>query len=653
MRGAGFRIQGSDLAVPPHCRVSASRPASDTAPQPSALSPRPSLRGMSLIEMLVVMMILVIGIFSIANVFPQGFKFIEHSRNVTLASRLCQAEVERWKAYAANVPDGIVAENGAGLVWTDYDPNDMSNADPTKMPNDDILWNWSNVNRVRLIRGEVTLIPTATMLPYGTGGNYAFSLYNLKCAPVVFRTHANSGGVLPPGFEWPDQFALIYGDPQTRLDVTGLSGDALTNALDGLTRGNYAIDYDKGTLYFEVPPFDQKFKVEYSFWANGVLQTATQVVTVSSNGNGQVQLQPGIDTYSERVSRKFDYVDPGQFDNRNPYQFTLLNGYAATSFCPTIAFNPIGQNRTVRTNLGTRPLTAHIDYAVVDWHVIHEDRTVPNPPNPDPNGYTIRLTLPGLKVAGRNYPDVNAVGNDFGKVAMAPYVGLTPDVPGFSLVGLDMTDDTLMLDEPGGLVVDYTNGIVHVPAGLKKYTPFKGTLTGQDIRGHDVRFFYQAVGDWAVQVSKAWASYQRNDVGAAALSNLQFNEFDAELVKPGDTVSQIGYTNDTNEVVSVLIFPRCYAGLAISVSLVWYDKNSVPHEITGHQDKLSERTGYPYLVVPLAKPDVFSFPANANEAWKNPYFTFVQGASLKVRTIWREDPRHWDSRDMETFLNRK
>jgi hypothetical protein len=599
--------------------------------------------------MLVVMMIIVVGIFSVANIFPQGFRFIEHSRNVTLAGRLCQAEVERWKAYAANVPDGIEAEGPDGTIRTDYDPDDMRNAYSEEMPKTPVLWDWSNVNRVRLIRGEVTRIPTATMLPYGSGGDYAFSLYNLKCAPVVFRSKTDDQ--LPPGFTWPDQFVLVYGDPQTRLDVTGLSGDDLNNALDGLTRGNYAIDYDKGTLYFEVPRFDQNYKVEYSYWVNGVLKTQTQVVSVSSTGDGKVQLNPGIDTYSERVSRKFDYVAPGTFDNRNPYQFTLLNGYAPSSFCPTIAFNPIGQNRTVQTNLGTRPLTAHIDYAVVDWHVIHEDRTVPNPDKSDPNGYSVRLTLPGIKVAGRSYSDINVI-NGTGKVNQVRYTGLTSDVPGYNVVGLDMTDDTLMLDEPGGLVVDYTNGIVHVPAGVTKYTPFSGTLKGQDIRGHDVRFFYQAVGDWAVQVSKAWSSFQRNDVGAALLKNLQFNEFDSEIVQPGGTVSQIGYTNGTNDVQAVLIFPRCNAGHAVAVSLIWYDVNSIPHEITGHEDKLSVGTPYPYMAITLDKPTVFVAPSQ-NEAWKNPYFTFVQGASLKVRTIWREDPHRWESRDMETFLNRK
>lgn len=208
---------------------------------------RHNKRGMSLIEVLVVMLILVIGIFSVATVFPQGFRLIEHARNVTLAGRLCQAEVERWKAYATNVPDGIEAlDASTGAIWTDYNPDDMSNADPSDprqiLPGSDPKL-WSNVNRVRQVKGEVTRIPTATLLPYGTGGNYAFSLYNLKMAPIVFNDDKPGNHPGPQGDgAWPDQYVLIYGDAQPRKDVTGLSGEELNAALDNLDRETYGID---------------------------------------------------------------------------------------------------------------------------------------------------------------------------------------------------------------------------------------------------------------------------------------------------------------------------------------------------------------------------------------------------------------------------
>ena len=620
---------------------------------------RHNKRGMSLIEVLVVMLILVIGIFSVATVFPQGFRLIEHSRNVTRASRLCQAEVERWKAYADNVPDGIEALNPKdGTIWTDYNPDDMSNSP-------DGAWLWSNVNRVREVKGEVTRIPTATLLPYGTGGNYAFSLYNLKMAPIVFSPNGQDTHRWPPGTEWPDQYVLIYGDPQPRKDVTGLSGEELNAALDNLDRQTYGIDYTSGKLYFQATHWDRKYKVEYAYWAGNVLKNNTEIVLVPADAADPFTVQLAykpLDDFSERVSRKFNYVAPGAFDRFNPYQFTILNGYAATSFAPTIGFNPIGQNRTVRTNLGSRPLMAHVDYEVLDWHVIHEERTVPSPSNVDNNGYVIRLTLSGLKVAGRRENDINAIDGPLGThVNQVVYKGLTPDLNGVSVVGLDLTDNTLMMDSgPGALIVDYVNGIVRVPAGVTKYLPFGGQLDNKDIRGHDVRFFYQATGDWAVQVSKAWFNYERQDVGVLNLANLQYNNFDVEIVQPGGGISQIGYSNDTSDVCAVLIFPRSNAGHSVAASMIWNDfPDNVPHEITGHQDKLPEfatlssATTYPYMAIRIAPPARFQPNNAANESWKNPYFTFVQGASLKVRTIWREDPRRWESRDMETFLNRK
>lgn len=632
---------------------------------------RHNKRGMSLIEVLVVMLILVIGIFSVATVFPQGFRLIEHSRNVTLAGRLCQAEVERWKAYADNVPDGIEAlDASTGAIWTDYNPDDMSNADPSdprQIPTGAPPappWLWSNVNRVRQVKGEVTRIPTATLLPYGTGGNYAFSLYNLKMAPIVFSANGQGNHPRPqgPGAEWPDQYVLIYGDPQPRKDVTGLSGEELNAALDNLDRETYGIDYTSGQLYFQATHWDRKYKVEYAYWAGNVLKNNTEIVIVPANAADPFAIQLAykpLDDFSDRVSRKFNYVAPGAFDRFNPYQFTILNGYAATSFAPTIGFNPVGQNRTVRTNLGSRPLMAHVDYEVLDWHVIHEERTVPSPAQVDPNGYVIRLTLSGIKVAGRSENDINSVYAPQGThVNQVVYTGLTPSLPKVSVVGLDLTDNTLMMDNSaGGLVVDYVNGIVRVPASVTKYTPFGGQLTGQDIRGHDVRFFYQATGDWAVQVSKAWFNYERQDVGVQNLANLQYNNFDVEIVQPGGGIPLIGYSNETSDVCAVLIFPRSNAGHSVAASLIWNDVDNVPHEITGHQDKLPDFAlvgkSYPYMAIRIAPSARFQ-PNNAvNESWKNPYFTFVQGASLKVRTIWREDPRRWESRDMETFLNRK
>lgn len=639
------------------------------------------MRGMSLIELLVVMVILTIGIFAIVRIFPQGFRFITHARNVTLAGRLAQAEVERWKGAATNLPDGIEAEDVRnGGIWTNYNPNEMSNADPDHLPADPTpqdLWEWSNVNRTRLVRGETTLIPSPTKVPRGAS-KFAYSIYNLKFAPVEFGGQAGAHPA-PAGGAWPDQYVLIYGDPLPRVNVTGLQGDALDNALDDLNRYQYAIDYSTGAVYFDRSYAGRVFKITYNYWDNGVLRNTTEVRTIPASADwGQqlpdspdkITLQNVPDDYSELVARKFKYVpssDQGTtFSLWDPYEFTILNGYLGTAeFAPTIGFNPRGANRTVRTNLGTRPLRAHIDYEVADWHVIHEDRTVPNPSGKDPNGYEMPLTIPGIKVAGRKYNDVSVVGSTGNASSLASYQGVSAGLNGYSVVALDMTDNTLILNNVGGatdgLAVDYSRGIVTIPAAVTKYTPFGDKLTGEDVRGHMVRFFYQAVGDWAVQVTKAWSSYLRVSA-ASGLDNLQYNNFAAEIVKPGAvSVTQPGATPPTDALqnplwYAVLSFPRSNAGQSVSVSFIWTDVNNATHEVTGRQMKLPEfaalNKGYPFIVVPFARANQYAMP-QGDQQWNNPRFTFVNGSSVKVRVIWREDPRRWEQRTLETVLTRE
>lgn len=624
----------------------------------STAASRRSTRALTLVELLVVMVILVIGIFGIVRIFPLGLQSLNHARNMTAASRLAQAELERWKVASANVPDGILAEDPetALKVRTDFNPDDMrtaNSANPAEMPEGQDSWYWSNVNRARLVKGETTVIPAPTLLPYAEGDqrNYAYSIYNLKFAPVQF-SESDKGQNLPQGFEWPDQHVLIYGDPLTRVNVTGLSSDDRDNTLASVNRNNYAIDYDSGKVYLYSTRWTRRYKIDYAYWENNKLGNSTEILIVPGQSNRgeivELQLEHGnIDDYSDRLARKFQYVQPGNFDDRNPYQFTLLNGYAQLDFAPTIGFNPIGRNVMVRTNLGQRPLTAHIDYEVLDWHVLREERTIPAPANVAPN-YSVRLTLPNVKIARVTTVDgietVNAPPGT--RNVRKKYKGITPAMDGYSVVALDLTDNTLMVDNngPGGLQVDYAAGIVRFPGSITKYTPFGGTLTNQDVRGHDVRIFYQAVDDWAVQTSKAWSNYQRRDVPGNSFENLQYNQFDARIHKKG------------GDWVATLTFPRSDAGKSIEVSLNWTDNDGATHAIDGRQFQLPKfgqlGAGYPSIDVPFARSDEYTYPGD-DEVWKNPYFTFVQGASVKVRAIWREKPQRWEMRTLETTLKRQ
>ena len=67
-----------------------------------------SRRGTSLIEVLVVMLILLIGIMTVIQMFPTGFGVVKAGESRTIATKLAQQELERWKNMSQNLPDGIL-----------------------------------------------------------------------------------------------------------------------------------------------------------------------------------------------------------------------------------------------------------------------------------------------------------------------------------------------------------------------------------------------------------------------------------------------------------------------------------------------------------------------------------------------------------------
>lgn len=623
---------------------------------------------MSLVELLVAMVVLAVGIFSAVRIFPVGIRSMNHARNMSLAGRLASAELERLQAATDNLPDGILPEdpNNPAVPLLQLNPDDMRTAGPGEVPSGGSLASWSNVNRVRLIRGETTVIPAPTLLPYtkGDARRYAYSIYNLKFAPIEFSTAAGENP--PPGFEWPDNRILVYGDPLPRTDVTGLSDDDRDATLVTMNRQGYAIDYDTGTLYFRPSRWTRKYRVEYNYWNGPQLASFLEIVTVGEDQEAVQLSHANLDYYSDRVARKFEYVSPENgFEHYNPYQFTLLSRYAAFDFAPTIGFNPIGEQRTVRTDLGMRPLRAHIDYEVLDWHIIREERTVPNPGQSVASGYVVSLTLPDIRRVNSMQDSLLAVNARPGeKVTQERYTGLTDTMTGISVVGLDLNDNTLMVDGPpgsGNLEVNHAAGTIKIPQYVRKYTPFGDVIEPSasnpitDIRGHDVRFFYRAVGDWAVQVTRAWANYQRSAPLNGSFENLAYNTFDVELVAPGAGSKHHSYSNDSDQWQAILTFPRIYAGMSVSASFVWRDRDGNQHQVTGRQYKLPTfgaiGTGYPYVAVNIG--ENLAPSKDSSEEWKNPYFTFVQGPSLLVRTIWRENPRRWEMRRLETYLDRQ
>src|SRR5438093_1203467 len=65
--------------------------------------------GQSIVEILVAMVVLLIGIFGIARIFPTGFGLIRYGEHSSKATRMAHAALEYARANAENLPDAVVA----------------------------------------------------------------------------------------------------------------------------------------------------------------------------------------------------------------------------------------------------------------------------------------------------------------------------------------------------------------------------------------------------------------------------------------------------------------------------------------------------------------------------------------------------------------
>ncbi len=142
-------------------------------------------RGTSLVEVLVVLVILLIGVFAVIRIFPLGFIGLRSAESRTFASRLAQQTMEQLQGENANVPQGVLPSsmNPATLVTTE-DPDDLGMYDADKSDNKPPVYNpyFADVNRYRNIVGETVKIPLPTAAGYLSG-----SLYTVKFGPIFFE----------------------------------------------------------------------------------------------------------------------------------------------------------------------------------------------------------------------------------------------------------------------------------------------------------------------------------------------------------------------------------------------------------------------------------------------------------------------------------
>jgi hypothetical protein len=244
---------------------------------------------------------------------------------------------------------------------------------------------------------------------------------------------------------------------------------------------------------------------------------------------------------SEGVSRIFRRVRRADaFDPNDPYEFKLLsNNVPRSAAAPAsekvyanvgiIAFNPSGANYAERTAFGQQPFTAFMDYSVLDWHILHEDREVPGTIFSGGDAIPLKLTLGNIKRYGfsteirvglpsEGAPDevrLRTYSGLYGVYAGAADPAQPPDIQVFNLqngaaaytgaplVRGDYANRANAPDNEADFWVStearsgsYSTGTIYInPRRVPAGTP--------------LRILYKASGDWAVAVQKAYAQYKQ------------------------------------------------------------------------------------------------------------------------------------------------
>ncbi|MCX6345617.1 MAG: hypothetical protein NT018_11190 [Armatimonadetes bacterium] len=556
-------------------------------------------RGTSLVEILVVMVVLLIGIMTLIQMFPTGFRIVKAGESQTIATRLAQQELECWKTMSANLPDSIVAINEAGVVMSDENPNlpfkGWYAATEQVNGQDVTVYRRGNALNFRQINGEFTLMPALCVF-----GGQRTSRYALAFGPI----EAN-------GID-------VKGRDLTRVAINSVS-----------KAGQYKVDYALNGSTFKIFfPSDRAAKrfyyVSYSFWAvagtgspelfnvsdqivglpNGSWSAAWYDVAVNVPTNYAVI---SIEQESDSIARGF-YQNTGGFTT-DPYEFKL-----ADPIVGIIDFNTYAQGEYESTPLGLAPLAARINYKIYDPRIIHEDKVMPQPPA---NEHDIPVKMSLRFILNLNDPTDNPNEDT--------YKGLLPSFQ-YPVYVIDLATGlqvrlpaTYLVDIKQGGRLDYKTGIIKVPE-VADLGDVSGGVVQKNVPmvGRNLRFFYRAEGDWTVQCQKACTSYTKT----SDPTNIKYNRY---------------FMQAPNR----LLFALSQGEQTVVVDFSYGDPNG------GSEHRMPAKAYQIQMDIPSHRGFV-DLPVPTGQVIKR---ISVVGISFRARVLWR-DGKVWRKVDLDTTLTK-
>ncbi len=623
-------------------------------------------KGTTLVEILVVMAVLLIGIMTIVMMFPAGFGVVKAAESQTIATKLAQAEVERWKNMPGNLPDGILPlafdetwDGSSDTILNDQDPGPaFEGMLETSVPG---RYYPGNAGNFRKVINEVTSIPIASYFQTGGGAIYG-SRYNLAFSPIEVMADPD-----------PSRTGLFLGISAKSGDLQRRRGDHDDRIY--LRAGQYGVDYTLGKdqngddCFYVCFSYDRDpshvYLITYSYTvirSSGAstgpdtkyLTRVDEEVHPSATGDWvpvKITVPAGyeieeVDEGTDSCARGFVQVASGW--SADPYEFTV-----ADPILGVIAFNPRARNALERTARGVRAVTARISYRIYDTRIIREERVVgllneDLDPNIEGNDHTaIKLALKFVLDVGD--PMVIGDGDATDNPGEPTFEGLVYQRLGMqvtspadvvvpqSLLVIDLATG-LRVELPGGMPpgfdvrhypIDYQAGIVHLPERAN-LIDWNSEVIEADVplRGRHLRFFYRADGDWSMQCQKAYTYFIREYDDDIDISYQRF-----KLIQAADGTYR-------------LLFAMCMAGQSVAVDYTYTDASGT-HRVSGRNLRLSDD----WIAGPGGRHCSYVTLGGSGISIDPNDRIIVVGTSFRSRVIWR-DGKTWRHVDIDTNLTR-
>ena len=601
-------------------------------------------RATSLIEVLVVMAILIIGIFSVIRLFPYGLNYLKSAGSRTNATHLANNFLAEVQTDAANLPDAVLP------VWYDtatgqrqrivgIDPDDLKKISE---PIDGVTF--ADINKSRYISNE----------PISIAPGMGSSVYLLKYGPMLLPSTQGDAPPTTANQMLYDQYLQVKSTPFSLSEISPATMDPnlLSEKVSLMEENTCLVEYNTGTdglamgvnVYFKssasAPRFEIRYERQFGNVTTSVLipssPAASNAVdtTFASSGLRHLMINDtNIVPGSLVVTRLFDRIANGaNWTAGDAYQYKLVTGNTSpTVNYGRLMFHPEASTLSQKGPQGQKAFKALVSYPVYDWHILHEDKEVPTVTPGIANEVPIRLALPELKRRGETERDNTSyegisptLGDDILVFAIDPLNGtLNPLVSSRYNSGSPSITTSDYWVEYRGKESSYRTGVIYI--NTAKVKP-----------GTKLRVYYRATGDWGVSLHKAAAEYFPTTFPIAT------------------TLNEVGLTVTGNATPF----------FSASGTRIYFDRSDYNKTFTATLEINGIRqTAKNFTVdnVGSGTEKNYSYADLSKIVGTNPWRVIgtIKGTSAKARVIWKDDNvgtgavEKWQKQDMDVYLTQE